>query len=131
MPKAFKQLTEREILALAITLEEEDARTYGDMADALKDNYPASSQVFEEMIAEENTHRWRLTAMYRSRFGEHITMIRRTDVRGFIHRRPVWLMKNLSLDKIRKEASSMEAETRNYYLRAATKTTHAETRQLL
>lgn len=131
MPKSFKQLTEREILALAITLEEEDGRTYGDMADALQANYPASAKVFEEMIAEEAGHRRMLSDMYRKRFGDHIMMIRRTDVKGFVRRRPVWLMKNLSLEQVRKEASSMEAETRNFYLRSAAKTTDAATRQLL
>ena len=131
MPKSFKQLTEREILALAITLEEEDGRTYGDMADALQANYPASAKVFESMIVEESEHRRRLTELYRSRFGEHIIMIRRTDVKGFVRRRPVWLIKNLNLDHVRKEASSMEMETRNFYQQSAAKCTDAGTRQLL
>jgi len=131
MPKPFKQLTEREILALAITLEEEDGRTYGDMADALQKDYPASAKVFEAMITEEAEHRRRLTDLYRSRFGDHIIMIRRTDVKGFVRRRPVWLIKNLSLDHVRKEASSMEMETRNFYLQSAAKCTDAGTRQLL
>ncbi len=131
MPKSFKQLSEREILALAITLEEEDGRTYGDMADALQAHYPASAKVFESMIAEEAEHRRRLTEMYRGRFGDHIIMIRRTDVKGFVRRRPVWLIKNLSLDHVRKEASSMEIETRNFYQQSAAKCTDAGTRQLL
>jgi rubrerythrin len=131
MPKSFKDLSEREILALAITLEAEDGRTYGDMADALQKNYPASAKVFQAMIAEEAEHRRRLTDLYRSRFGDHIIMIRRADVKGFVKRRPVWLIKNLSLDHVRKEASSMEMETRNFYQQAATKCTDAGTRQLL
>jgi erythrin-vacuolar iron transport family protein len=131
MPKSFKDLSEREILALAITLEEEDGRTYGDMADALQKNYPASAKVFEAMIAEEAEHRRRLTEQYRGRFGDHIIMIRRTDIKGFVKRRPMWLIKNLSLDHVRKEASSMEMETRNFYQQAATKVTDAGTRQLL
>ena len=131
MPKSFKQLTDREILALAITLEEEDARTYGTIADALASTYPASAKVFEEMIAEESDHRRRLSELYRSRFGDHIPMIRRTEVKGFIHRRPLWLTRNLSLKRVRNEAASMEAETRNFYQRAAGKTTDLATRQLL
>ncbi len=131
MPKSFKDLSEREILALAITLEEEDGRTYGDMADALQKNYPASAKVFESMIAEEAEHRRRLTEQYRGRFGDHIIMIRRTDIKGFVKRRPMWLIKNLSLDHVRKEASSMEMETRNFYQQAATKVTDVGTRQLL
>jgi erythrin-vacuolar iron transport family protein len=131
MPKSFKDLSEREILALAVTLEEEDGRTYGDMADALQKNYPASAKVFEAMIAEEADHRRRLSDAYRARFGEHIIMIRRTDVKGFVKRRPMWLIKNLSLDHVRKEASSMEMETRNFYQQAAGKCTDAGIRQLL
>ncbi len=131
MPKSFKELSEREILALAITLEEEDGRTYGDMADALQKNYPASAKVFESMIAEEAEHRRRLTEQYRGRFGDHIIMIRRTDIKGFVKRRPMWLIKNLSLDHVRKEASSMEMETRNFYQQAAGKCTDAGIRQLL
>ncbi len=131
MPKSFKKLTDREVLALAITLEEEDGRTYGDMAEALHGQYPATAKIFEEMIAEEAEHRRRLTEMYRSRFGERIVMIRRNDVKGFVKRRPVWLLKNLSLDHVRKEASSMEVETRIFYEQAAARTTDAATRQLL
>lgn len=131
MSKSFKHLTDREILALAITLEEEDGRTYGDMAEALQANYPATAKVFEGMIAEEADHRRRLTDLYRSRFGEHIMMIRRNDVKGFVKRRPVWLMKNLSLDHVRKEACSMEVETLRFYEQAAARTTDAGTRQLL
>jgi erythrin-vacuolar iron transport family protein len=131
MPKNFKQLSEREILALAITLEEEDGRTYGDMADALQKDYPASAKVFERMIAEEAGHRRMLTELYRSRFGDHILMIRRSDVKGFVRRRPVWLTRNLSLEHVRKEASSMEMETQNFYQQAAARCAHAPTRQLL
>ncbi len=131
MPKSFKQLTEREILALAITLEEEDARTYGDIADALATNYPASAKIFEEMIAHETEHRRRLAELYRSRFGDHIMMIHRQDVRGFVRRRPVWLTKNLKLDRIRKEAASMELETRNFYIKGAAKATDVGIRELL
>lgn len=131
MAKSFRELSEREILALAITLEEEDGRTYGDIADALAQNYPATAKVFEEMIAQESEHRRRLTDMYRTRFGEHIKMIHRQDVKGFVHRKPIWLTKNLSLDRLRREAASMELETRRFYEQAAAKTTDAGIRQLL
>jgi rubrerythrin len=131
MPKSFKQLTDREILALAITLETEDARTYGDMAEALQKDYPATAKIFEEMIAQESGHRRRLTDLYRQRFGEHITMIRRSDVKGFVTRRPIWLTENLSLERLRRESATMELETRQFYERAAARTTDAATRQLL
>lgn len=131
MARSFKDLTEREILALAITLEEEDARTYGDIADALAATYPATAAVFEQMITEESEHRRRLTELYRTRFGDHIKMISRQDVKGFLRRRPVWLTRRMSLKRVRSEASSMELETRNFYLRAAARTTDAPTRELL
>ena len=131
MAKSFKDLTEREILALAITLEEEDSRTYGDIADALSQNYPATAKVFEEMITQETEHRRRLTEIYRSRFGDHIRMIHRQDVKGFVHRKPIWLTKNLSLDRLRREAASMELETRRFYEQAAAKSTDAGVRALL
>ena len=83
------------------------------------------------MIAEESEHRRKLSELYRARFGEHITMIRRQDVKGFLQRKPIWLTKSLSLDRVRKEASSMELETRTFYERSAAKTTDVATRQLL
>src|SRR5258706_12373019 len=90
MAKNFKELSEREILALAISLEEEDSRIYGDFADGLRNDYPASAQVFEAMQAEESQHRASLLALYEQRFGPHIPLIRRQDVKGFVQRRPVW-----------------------------------------
>ncbi len=131
MAKSFKHLTEREILALAITLEENDARTYGDIADALAANFPATAGVFEEMIAQESEHRRLLTELYRARFGDHIIMIRPEDVKGFVRRRPIWLTKNLSLDRLRREAALMELETRRFYEQAAARSTDAGIRQLL
>ena len=95
MAKNFKDLTEREILALAITAEEEDGRIYGDFADGLREQYPASAEMFDEMRAEENRHRASLIETYRQRFGEHIPLIRRQDVKGFVQRRPVWLVRPL------------------------------------
>src|ERR1700716_1023966 len=91
MLKEFQQLTEKEILALAIASEEEDGRIYGEFADALRESYPATAQMFEEMREEEVVHRDRLFAMFRQRFGDRIPLIRRENVKGFIARRPVWL----------------------------------------
>lgn len=131
MAKDFKDLTEREILALAIALEEEDSRIYGDFAEGLRDAYPATAAVFDEMQAEETEHRRSLFDMYRRRFGEHIPHIRRQDVRGFIERRPIWLMRPLRLDLVRRQAETMELETRRFYERALPRVSDASTRELL
>src|SRR5438270_5127758 len=129
--RSFESLTEREILALAISLEEEDERIYADFAEGLKQDFPASAALFEGMRHEEATHRHRLFELYRSKFGEHIPLIRRQDVKGFVNRRPIWLVRPLRLEKIRNEASTMEAETRRYYERSAARTQDASIRQLL
>jgi rubrerythrin len=131
MPKAFKALTEQEILALAISSEEDDARIYGDVAEGLRADFPASAAMFEEMRAEEVDHRRRLFDLYRARFGEHIPLIRREDVNGFIRRRPVWLVRPLGLKAVRGLAETMELETRRFYSLAAAAVTHASTRELL
>ena len=131
MAKNFKDLTEREILALAISLEEDDSRIYGDFAEGLKDNYPASAKVFEEMQAEESQHRAVLFDLYRKRFGEHIPLIRREDVKGFVARRPVWLFRPLGISVVRKQAEIMELETRQFYEKAIGHVTDASIRQLL
>ncbi|HXE76104.1 MAG TPA: ferritin family protein [Candidatus Xenobia bacterium] len=131
MAKNFDELTEREILALAISLEEEDGRIYGDFADGLRETYPASARVFEEMQAEESQHRASLIELYRQRFGEHIPLIRRQDVKGFVERRPVWLVRPLGLHTVRKQAEIMELETRRFYERAAQRVTDASIRKLL
>ena len=123
--RTFESLTEREILALAISLEEEDERIYADFAEGLRQDFPASAALFEGMRAEEATHRHRLFELYRSKFGEHIPLIRRQDVKGFVNRRPIWLVRPLRLEKIRNEASTMEAETRRYYERSAARTQDA------
>jgi rubrerythrin len=131
MAKKFSDLSEREILALGITLEEEDGRIYGDFAAGLRENYPASAEVFEQMQREESEHRARLIQLYRERFGEHIPHIRREDVKGFVQRRPVWLVRPLGLDAVRRQAALMELETRQFYERAAGRVTDASTRKLL
>jgi rubrerythrin len=129
--RSFKSLTEQEILALAISLEEEDARVYDDFADGLKDTYPATAEIFKEMRAEEDGHRHRLIELYRQRFGEHIPLIRRQDVKGFVHRKPIWLVRPLGLNAVRKEAELMELETKRFYEKSAAKATDASIRQLL
>jgi erythrin-vacuolar iron transport family protein len=129
--RSFNRLSEREILALAITSEEEDARIYGDLADGVRAKYPATAEALEQMRKEEVGHRTRLFELYRQRFGEHIPLIRREDVRGFPKRRPVWLTRPLGLGTVRKQAADMEAQTRQFYERGAQRTTDAGVRQLL
>ncbi|HUA78712.1 MAG TPA: ferritin family protein [Acetobacteraceae bacterium] len=127
----FSDLTEREILALAIGSEEEDARIYADFAEGLRADYPHTAAMFTEMAAEEGEHRRRLIDLYREKFGEHIPLIRRQDVRGFITRRPVWQVRPLGLDTVRKQAQLMELETTRFYRRAASRTSDASIRKLL
>src|ERR1019366_5331398 len=108
MARNFKDLTEREILALAVSLEEEDGRVYADFADGLRETYPATAKLFDDMGAEESGHRASLIATYRERFGEHIPLIRRQDVKGFVQRRPFWLTRPLKISEVRKQAEIME-----------------------
>jgi rubrerythrin len=129
--KNFNELTEREILALAISLEEEDERVYADFSEGLRADFPASATVFESMRREESGHRRRLLELYKQKFGEHIPLIRRHDVKGFVQRTPVWLIKPLGLDTVRKQASAIEVETRRFYERSAARTQDASIRQLL
>ena len=131
MARNFRDLPERDILALAISLEEEDGRIYADFADALRDTYPASATMFDEMRAEESRHRASLIEIFRARFGEHIPLIRRGDVKGFVHRKPVWLTRPLRIEVVRKQAEIMELETRRFYERAQQQATDAGIRQLL
>jgi erythrin-vacuolar iron transport family protein len=127
----FNSLSEREILALAIFLEEEDERIYADLAEGLRENFPGSAEVFDGMREEESGHRRRLIELFRQKFGEHIPLIRRQDVKGFVQRQPVWLIQPLNLQKIRNQVSAMEVETRRFYERAAARATDAGIRQLL
>src|SRR6266853_629201 len=129
--RTFKSLSEREILALAISLEEEDARIYADFAEGLRGEFPVVADQFAEMRMEEDGHRHRLLELYRHKFGEHIPLIRRQDVKGFVSRRPVWLVRPLGLAVVRKQAETMELETRRFYERAAERATDAGIRQLL
>ena len=131
MAKNFKDLTEREIVALAIALEEEDGRIYGDFVDGLRETYPASAKVFSEMQAEESEHRSSLIDLYRERFGEHIPLIRRQDVKGFVQRMPMWLVRPLGIHTVRKQVEIMELETRRFYERAMQQVSDAAARKLL
>ena len=127
----FDELSEREILALAIGNEEEDGRIYADFAEGLRADYPGSAKVFTEMAHEEGEHRRRLLDIYVEKFGEHIPLIRRQDVRGFVSRRPVWQLQPLNLDAVRHQAATMELETATFYRRAAARATDASVRKLL
>ncbi len=129
MLKKFKDLTEKEILAIAISAEEEDGRIYGEFADALRDEYPSTAEMFEEMRQEEVGHRDRLFAMFRQRFGDHIPLIRRENVKGFLTRKPVWLVRPLGVKVARKQAELMELEASRFYARAASRTTDLSTRE--
>jgi rubrerythrin len=129
--KRFAELTEREIVALAITNEDEDSRIYRGFAEGLRAKYPASAKVFEEMADEEVRHRTRLFELYRSKFGEYLPLIRRQDVKGFIAKKPLWLMSSLNLDDVRKFAEDMEYEANRFYRRAAETTRDTSVRQLL
>jgi rubrerythrin len=129
--RKFDTLSDREILALAISLEEEDERVYADYAEAIRKDFPASAAVFEAMGEEEAGHRRRLIEVYSRRFGKHIPLVRRQDVSGFVTRKPVWLTQQLGLESIRKQAATMEVESRRFYERAAARTQDADTRQLL
>jgi len=129
--RSFKSLNEQEILALAISLEEEDARIYDDFADGLKTTHPTQAEEFRRLRAEEDGHRHRLLDLYKEKFGDHIPLIRRQDVAGFVHRRPVWLVRPLGLDAVRKQAEMMEVETRRFYESAARQATDVSIRQLL
>ena len=129
--KSFSDLTEREVLAVAIASEEEDSRIYMTFAEDLKERYPDSAKIFEEMAEEERGHRHRLLETYEQRFGPHLPPIRREDVKGFLRRRPIWLTKNLPLDTIRKEVETMELEAERFYAKAAERADDVGVRRLL
>ncbi len=73
-------LSEQQILALAISSEEDDARIYLAYADGLREDFPQSAKVFEEMAEEENSHRQSLIDLHQERFGNQIPLIRREHV---------------------------------------------------
>ena len=129
--KNFADLSEREVLAVAISAEEEDSRIYMSFAEDLAERYPDSAKLFEEMAEEERGHRHRLLELYEQRFGSNLPPIRREDVRGFLRRRPIWLTKNLSLDTIRKEVETMELQAEQFYIKAAEQAKDVGVRRLL
>ncbi|WP_299922916.1 iron exporter MbfA [uncultured Pelagimonas sp.] len=129
--RGFDDLSEQEILALAISSEEDDARIYRSYAERLRSDYPETASVFDGMAAEEDTHRASLIGLHQKRFGDVIPLIRREHVAGYYARRPVWLVENLSLEKIREEAAAMERDAERFYLSAAQRSSDAGTRKLL
>lgn len=129
--RPFASLSEQEILALAISSEEDDARIYNAYAEGLREDYPQSAKIFDDMAEEENEHRRRLIDLHRKRFGETIPLIRRDHVRGYYERKPDWLVRPLGLDKVRPMAEQMENQAYRFYLEAAKQTQDASTRQLL
>ncbi len=129
--RRFSDLSEQEVLALAISSEEDDARIYRSYSEMLRADFPDSAKIFEGMAEEENGHRQRLIDMHRERFGEVIPLIRREHVAGFYARRPVWLIENLGIERIREEAAMMEHDAEAFYLKAAARTSDARTRKLL
>ena len=127
----FSTLTEREILALAISAEEEDGRIYADFADRLREQYPESTKIFLEMSAEENDHRRSLIDLYVEKFGQHIPLVRRGDVRGFTPRKTIWHLPGVGIEAMRKLAQQMETESSRFYRQAASRSTDAAVRKLL
>jgi rubrerythrin len=129
--KRFADLSDREVLALAIQNEEEDGRIYREFAEGLRAAYPASAKIFDVMADEESEHRRRLLDLYKERFGDHIPLIRREDVKGFIRRTPFWMQATFDIAKLRQRAETMEAEAVNFYRKAAARSTDPEVRKLL
>ncbi|SLN62769.1 Rubrerythrin [Falsiruegeria litorea R37] len=129
--KRFSDLTEQEVLALAISSEEDDARIYRGYAESLRADFPSTAKMFDGMAVEEDGHRAALIALHEQRFGSVIPLIRREHVAGAYARRPVWLIENMSVDKIRAEAAAMEAAAEKFYLTAAVRTQDSATRKLL
>ena len=129
--RRFSDLSEQEIIALAISSEEDDAQIYRNYAERLRAEFPGTAAVFDGMAAEEDEHRKRLVDLHRDRFGDVIPLIRREHVAGYYARRPVWLIENLGIERIRAEAEGMERDAERFYLNAAKRTPDAATRKLL
>ena len=129
--RSFDSLSEQEMLALAISSEEDDARIYRAYADGLHNEFPHSAKVFEGMADEEDHHRTSLIEQHRMRFGDRIPLIRREHVRGFYDRKPDWLVRPLGIDRVRAQAEEMERQAERFYLAAANRTSDASTRKLL
>ncbi len=131
MPKTFADFDEREVLALAISLEEEDSRIYRDFTERMKEKSPEIASVLQSMYEEESSHHQRLAELYQLRFGDHIPLVRRQDVKGFVKRKPIWLNRMLRPRRVIAEVMGMEAETRRFYRDACNKVKSAEIRKLL
>ncbi len=129
--RQFSELSEQEILALAISSEEDDARIYMAYAEGLRADFPDSAQVFVEMAEEENTHRNWLLDLHKTRFGDSVPLVRRDHIQGYFQRKPDWLVRPLSVEKTRKMAEEMEAQAQNFYEVAVTKCQDADTKKLL
>ena len=129
--KRFRDLSEQEILALAISSEEDDARIYRGYAERLRADYPASAAMFDGMASEEDGHRQRLIDLHETRFGKTIPLIRREHVAGYYTRRPIWLVENLGIERIREEATMMERDAEQFYINAARLCSDSSTRKLL
>src|SRR6478735_3162873 len=129
--RRFSDLTEQQILALAISNEEEDSRIYRGFAEGLRTQFPASAKVFDEMADEEVSHRTALFDLYRQKFGDYLPLIRRQDVKGFVAAKPLWLMQPLNLDEVRKYAANMEYEAARFYRKASETSRDASIRELL
>lgn len=129
--KRFQDLTEPEILALAISLEEEHGRIYAEYADGLKADFPASAKVFTEMADEEHEHRRQLIDLFQVTYGAKIPLVRRQDVSGFVKHEPLWLVRPLGIEKVRTQVAAIEDETRRFYETATARATHAPVRKLL
>jgi rubrerythrin len=131
MPKSFADLDERELLALAISLEEEDSRIYRDFTESLREKNPEIASVPQPMHEVESSHHQRLAELYQLRFGDHIPLVRRQDIKGFPKRKPIWLNRMLRPRRVISEVMGMEAETRRFYRDAFNKVKSAEIRKLL
>ncbi len=129
--RRFHDLSEQEILALAISAEEDDARIYQTYAQSVRETFPGSAALLDGMAEEEGEHRQKLIDLHKARFGDQIPLIRREHVAGYYARKPVWLIENLGIERIRNEVSNMEDTARDFYLRAAKRATDADTRKLL
>lgn len=129
--KRFSELTESEVLALAITSEEEDSQIYLSFANRLRADYPATAHMFEDMAAEEQGHKNMLLDLFEKRFGGRLPYITRQDVRGFMRRNPIWLMDNMRIEEVRQQAELMEIEASTFYAKAASLAQDVDVRKLL
>ncbi|MFC6789976.1 iron exporter MbfA [Methylobacterium komagatae] len=129
--RAFIDLTERELLALAIASEEEDGRIYADFAHELRSDYPDSAQMFSDMADKENEHRRKLIDLFQSRFDAHIPLVRRQDVRGWVQRKPVWQVRAQGIEAVRRHVQQMEHDAARFYQQAAARASDAGIRKLL